>query len=97
MSIEQIDSFWKKLATDRSFRLQIQNAQSKAEYKNICEAFDFNFTQEELKELTNFLSELNLTDADIKDLSKLELGAVVGGQMQQVYGTTRPTRPRLTV
>ncbi len=86
MFLEQIVSFWKKLATDRSFRLQIKNAQSQAEYQHIFAAFNFNFKQEELKELTDFLSESNLTDDDIQDLSELELGAVVGGQIQ-IYGT----------
>jgi predicted ribosomally synthesized peptide with nif11-like leader len=88
MFLELIISFWQKLGMDRSFLMQIQNVQSQAEYQQIFEAFGFNFTEEELKELTNFLSESNLTDADIQDLSEMELGAVVGGQ--QTYGSTIP-------
>jgi predicted ribosomally synthesized peptide with nif11-like leader len=97
MFTEKIVRFCKKLGRDRSFLMQVKNAQSLIEYQHIFKAFGFNFTEEELKELTNFLSESNLTDADIKDLSEMELGTVIGGQMQQIYGAIRPTRPRLTV
>jgi predicted ribosomally synthesized peptide with nif11-like leader len=95
MFTEKIVSFCKKLGKDRSFLTQVKNAQSLIEYQHIFEAFGFNFTKEELKELTNFLSESNLTDADIQDLSEMELRAVVGGQ--QIYGTTILMRRGLRV
>jgi hypothetical protein len=89
MFLEKISSFCKQLAMDKSLRSQFQNAKTQTEYQRVCASFNLNFTEEELKEFTDFISESNLTDDDLQDLSDMELAAVIGGQ-QQVYGSTVP-------
>jgi hypothetical protein len=86
MFLEKVSSFCKQLAMDKYLQLRFKNAQTQTEYQRICESFNLNFTEKELKEFSDFLSKSNLTDDDIQDLSEMELGAVVGGQ--QIYGTT---------
>jgi hypothetical protein len=87
MFLEKVSSFCKQLAMNKSLQLQFKNAHTQTEYQRICASLNLDFTEEEFKEFTDFLSKSNLTDDDIKDLSEVELGAVLGGNFQKIYGT----------
>ncbi|MCW5314574.1 Nif11-like leader peptide family natural product precursor [Nostoc sp. KVJ3] len=79
MSIENVKSFYEKLANDEAFRNQIQSVNSKEECSQIVKDAGYDFTLEEYEEYTAQLLESADSEGELKDLSEKELAAVFGG------------------
>jgi len=79
MSLEQVKSFYKQVASDQAFRSQFQGVSTKEECSQIVKAAGYDFTQEEYEEYTAQLLESADAEGELKDLDEKELAAVVGG------------------
>ncbi|MBD2774085.1 Nif11-like leader peptide family natural product precursor [Iningainema tapete] len=79
MSLENVQAFYKRLATDEAFRSQIQGVKSKYECSQIVKGAGYDFTQKEFEEYTEQLLESTVADELLKDLDEKELASVVGG------------------
>ena len=100
MSLENVKSFYARLAIDEAFRTQLQGVKSKAECSQIVKAAGYDFNQEEYEEYTAELLESGATDGELQDLDEKELEAVFGGVSSIVgihpfppiasYGVVRP-------
>ena len=91
MSLENVRSFYERLATDEGFRAQIQGVKSKDECSQITKGAGYNFTSEEFEEFTAQVLELDTNDGELQDLDEKELAAVFGGiAVQPLYGVPRP-------
>lgn len=78
MSLENVQSFYTRLANDESFRTQMQSVNSKDECSQVVQAAGYDFTQEEFEEYTGQLLE-SIPESELQDLDEQELEAVVGG------------------
>ncbi|MEO1376827.1 MAG: Nif11-like leader peptide family natural product precursor [Cyanobacteria bacterium J06635_10] len=85
MSLQNVKSFYKRLASDETFRTQLQAVKSKDECSQIVKNAGYDFTSKELEEYTAQLLESKsgndeITDLDeMTDLNEKELDAVFGG------------------
>jgi predicted ribosomally synthesized peptide with nif11-like leader len=52
MALEQVHAFYQKIASDQSFRSQIQSVNSKEECSEIVKTAGFDFTPQEFEEYT---------------------------------------------
>ena len=98
MSLENVKTFYERLASDEVFRAQVQGVKSKEECSKIVKDAGYVFSQEEYEEYTFQLLETGGNNGELKDLDEKELSAVFGGasslirgrQMQPLYGVVRP-------
>lgn len=85
MSLQNVKSFYKRLASDETFRTQLQAVKSKDECSQIVKNAGYDFTSKEFEEYTAQLLESKsgndeITDLDeMTDLNEKELDAVFGG------------------
>lgn len=79
MSLEQVKGFYQKLATDETFRTQIQGVKNKEECSQIVKTAGFTFTQQEFEEYTTQILEADPSESELQDLNDKELEAVFGG------------------
>ena len=78
MSRENVEAFYKRLATDDAFKQLFQAVKSKEECSQIVKQHGYEFTQQEWEDYTaNLLESLN--DDGLVDLDEKELEAVMGG------------------
>ncbi|MDZ8054654.1 MAG: Nif11-like leader peptide family natural product precursor [Aulosira sp. ZfuVER01] len=76
MSLENVRSFYERLASDEAFRTQIQSVESKEAGREILQNAGFDFTKEEFEEYTAQLLE---SENELQDVDPAELASVVGG------------------
>lgn len=98
MALEQVHAFYQKIASDESFRSQIQSVNSKEECSEIVKTAGFDFTPQEFEEYTAQLLESDHPDEEIQDLSEEALAAVAGGfiggfRFRPMYGLPPNRRP----
>ncbi|MCJ8282394.1 MAG: Nif11-like leader peptide family natural product precursor [Rivularia sp. ALOHA_DT_140] len=94
MSLQNVKAFYERLASDETFRTQLQAVESKDECSQFVKNAGYDFTSQEFEEYTAQLLESNSDNDDIKDLDEKELEAVFGGAssfvgipiMQPMYG-----------
>jgi predicted ribosomally synthesized peptide with nif11-like leader len=79
MSLENVKSFYQKLAKDEAFRTQMQAVESKDECSQVVKSAGFDFTPEEFEEYTTQLLESTAAEGELQDLGEKELEAVFGG------------------
>ncbi|MCC5603514.1 Nif11-like leader peptide family natural product precursor [Nostoc favosum] len=79
MSVENVQAFYARLASDEAFRNQMQGVTSKDECSQVVKDAGYDFTQEEFEEYTAQLLESTAGDGELKDLNQKELEAVFGG------------------
>jgi len=99
MALEQVHAFYQKIASDESFRSQIQSVNSKEECSEIVKTAGFDFTPQEFEEYTAQLLESDRPDEEIKDLSEEDLAAVAGGfisgsLVRPMYGLPPNRKPK---
>ncbi len=85
MSLQNVKTFYERLATDEAFRTQLEAVKSKEECRQIVKNAGYDFTQEEFEEYTAQLLESSSNNDEIKDLDEKELEAVFGGALSIVY------------
>ena len=68
MSLKNVRAFYKRLASDETFRVQIQGAKSKAECSQTVKSAGYDFTQEEFEEYTAQLLESTATKDELQEL-----------------------------
>ena len=78
MTIENVQTFYKRLAVDEAFRTQIQTAGSKQKCSQIVREAGYDFTQKEFEEFTSQLLDSN-AELNTGELNEIELEAAVGG------------------
>ncbi len=86
MSRENVNAFYARLATDKAFRAQIQEVESKDKCSQIVQAAGYVFTEEEFEAVTAEFLESNVADDSFRDLSEKELEAVFGGAVSSFLG-----------
>ncbi|MDZ8262446.1 Nif11-like leader peptide family natural product precursor [Nostoc sp. ChiQUE01b] len=90
MSVENVQAFYARLASDEAFRNQMQGVTSKDECSQLVKGAGYDFTQEEFEEYTAQLLESEAAEGELQDLGEKELEAVVGGLIQSynllIYG-----------
>ncbi len=79
MSTQNVKAFYERLASDETFRTQLQGVESKAECSQIVKNAGYDFTSEEFEEYTAQLLESNSDNDEMTDLNEKELEAVFGG------------------
>ncbi len=84
MSRENVKAFYARLATDETFRAQIQGIESKDECSQILQAAGYVFTHKEFEAVTAEFLESNIADDSFRDLSEKELEAVFGGAVSSL-------------
>ncbi len=93
MSLEQVKSFYERLANDEAFRSQIQNVKTKEECSQIVKAAGYDFTQAEYEEYTLQLLESANADDGLQDLDEKELAGVIGGIIGKPKFPWPPVQP----
>lgn len=90
MSLEDVKTFYERLAKDENFRTQIQGVKNQNECSQIVKDAGYDFTTEEYEEFIIQLLESTATDDEIKDLDEKELAIVFGGiGLLPMYGLPR--------
>jgi predicted ribosomally synthesized peptide with nif11-like leader len=79
MSLENVGAFYQRIASDESFRMKIQNVESKEECSQIVKSAGFHFTQQELSEYNAQALKGVASDDDLETLDEKELASVFGG------------------
>ena len=79
MSLENVEAFYERLATDPDFSTQIQSVKSKEECSQMVQAAGYDFTQKEFEQYTTILLDLNPSDVELRNVDEKELAAVYGG------------------
>jgi predicted ribosomally synthesized peptide with nif11-like leader len=79
MSIEAVQHFYQRLASDPVFYNELQRSQTKDGCRAIVRAAGYDFTQGELADYTAALLEPKTANVELKPLGERELAAVVGG------------------
>ena len=77
MTIENVQAFYKRLANDEVFRIQIETAGSKEKCSQIVREAGYDFTQKEFEEFTAQLLDSNTEN--LEELGETELELAVGG------------------
>ncbi len=88
MFLESVILFFKRLAADKNFRSQLEDAASPEDYQTIVQDAGYDFTPEELETTTaKILDENKLRDLDdnFKNLSEEDLEVLVGGVFRGYY------------
>lgn len=103
MSLQSVKAFYERLASDETFRTQLQGVESKDQCSQFVQNAGYDFTTQEFEEYTAQLLESNSDNDEIKDLNEKELEAVFGGAsststvgiptMQPMYGVIWPPLP----
>lgn len=78
MSLQNVQLFYERLATDGQFRAQWQTAKSKEECRQKVQEAGYDFTQAEFEIYTRQLLESDALEK-IQDLNEQELEIVIGG------------------
>ncbi len=81
MSIESAREFYERVATDKAFKEQLQNATSDDERRASIRAAGYDFTPEEWEVVIDQLTEIN-----DRELSEAELETVAGGVLPLPVG-----------
>jgi predicted ribosomally synthesized peptide with nif11-like leader len=79
MSVENVKSFYQRLAQDEQFRSELQEVKSKEECSQLVQQAGYYFTQEEFENYTSELLESSFNEGELQDLNEKELEAVFGG------------------
>lgn len=79
MSLQDVQLFYERIATDVELRTKIQAVTSKEECSQRVREAGFDFTEDEFETYTRQLLELQFSDGELKDLNEQELEAVIGG------------------
>ena len=86
MTTENAKAFYERLAKDKTFKAQIERAESKQECRQIALATGYDFTQEEFEEFTRQLLDPATVDKTLGELTERELEAAVGGATSSILG-----------
>jgi predicted ribosomally synthesized peptide with nif11-like leader len=92
MSLDQVQAFYVKVASDESFRARLQSVNNKAECSEFVKSEGFDFTPEEFEQYTAQLLEQDRPDKEITNLREEDLVAVAagfvrpGGIIRPMYG-----------
>ncbi|AOY79902.1 Nif11-like leader peptide family natural product precursor [Moorena producens JHB] len=89
MFLESVILFFKRLAADKNFRSQLEDAASPEDYQTMVRDAGYDFTAEDLETTTaKILDENKLRDLDdnFKNLSEEDLEVLVGGVFRGYCG-----------
>ncbi|AOW99948.1 hypothetical protein BJP34_11215 [Moorena producens PAL-8-15-08-1] len=89
MFLESVILFFKRLAADKNFRSQLEDAASPEDYQTMVRDAGYDFTPEDLETTTaKILDENKLRDLDdnFKNLTEEDLEVLVGGVFRRYCG-----------
>ena len=86
MTTKNVKAFYERLAKDKAFKAQIENAASKQECSQIAREAGYDFTQEEFEEFTRQLLDSATADETSDELNEKELEAAVGAGSSSILG-----------
>lgn len=90
MSIENVKSFYQRVANDSAFSERLKNSKNKNECSQIAKEAGYDFTREEYEEFTAQLLELKTIDSEFRELDREELAVVFGGMIGIKYMSQLP-------
>ena len=97
MSLESARSFYRRLATDETFREAIQGAPDAEQRMEIIRAAEFDFDQAELEEVTLELGDPSrigaVLSAEDQEVFGFALSSALGGGLNQPYMVMRYGMP----
>jgi predicted ribosomally synthesized peptide with nif11-like leader len=79
MSLENVKAFYKRLASDESFRDRLEKVKTQDEYSQILKSAGYEFTEAEFEAYTARLLDREADDGELRELDPQELEAVMGG------------------
>ncbi|WP_404785942.1 Nif11-like leader peptide family natural product precursor [Altericista sp. CCNU0014] len=88
MSIEAVQNFYQRLASDPVFYSELQQSKTKDDCRAIVRAAGYDFTPTELTDYTAALLEPKTAKAELNPLGERELAAVVGGAIALTVSPT---------
>jgi predicted ribosomally synthesized peptide with nif11-like leader len=99
MSLENVKLFYARVATDKAFRIQIQQLEQKDEGYQLAKAMGFDFTSQEFEDYTAQVLEADTAKDELLSIDTKELAGVLGGMLGyrpyqdfQIYGSVQPDR-----
>jgi predicted ribosomally synthesized peptide with nif11-like leader len=97
MSLENVKLFYARVATDKVFRIQIQQLERKDEGYQLAKAMGFDFTSQEFEDYTAQVLEAGAVKDELLSIDTKELAGVLGGMLGyfplqdvQIYGSVQP-------